>query len=84
MVRLQSQLEYFISNKLSTDSLWQGVQVILSGHETPGEGEHKIMDYIRHQKAQPGNKIVEWCNLRQVMKSRNHIIRRGNTGMVKY
>lgn len=55
MVRLQEQLEYFVSNKISNDPLWQKVKVILSGHETPGEGEHKIMDYIRFEKAQPGN-----------------------------
>ncbi len=47
MVRLQSQLKYFLTSKISTDPLWQRVRVVLSGHETPGEGEHKIMDFIR-------------------------------------
>ena len=32
MVRLQAQLQYFISNKISTDPLWGKVRVILSGH----------------------------------------------------
>eukprot|EP00095_Tigriopus_kingsejongensis_P010572 maker-scaffold1137_size60140-snap-gene-0.17 protein:Tk10572 transcript:maker-scaffold1137_size60140-snap-gene-0.17-mRNA-1 annotation:"5 -3 exoribonuclease 1" len=53
MVRLHSQLQYFITNKVSTDPLWRKVRVILSGHQTPGEGEHKIMDFIRYEKAQP-------------------------------
>ena len=54
MCRLHDQLKYFISMKISTDTLWQNVTVILSGHETPGEGEHKIMDYIRFEKSKPG------------------------------
>lgn len=33
MARLQEQLKYFVHNKLSTDRLWQGVNVYLSGHE---------------------------------------------------
>jgi 5'-3' exoribonuclease 1 len=53
MARLSKQLHYFIRKKISEDSDWQNVQVILSGHEVPGEGEHKIMEYIRLSKAQP-------------------------------
>jgi len=51
MHRLQQHLTYFVTNKISTDALWEGVKVILSGHETPGEGEHKIMDFIRHERS---------------------------------
>ncbi|XP_016995150.3 5'-3' exoribonuclease 1 [Drosophila takahashii] len=53
MVRLQDGLRAFLKTKISTDPLWQRCTVILSGQETPGEGEHKIMDYIRYMKAQP-------------------------------
>ncbi|MED6284330.1 5'-3' exoribonuclease 1, partial [Characodon lateralis] len=51
MVRLQEQLKYFVHNKVSNDKLWQNVKVFLSGHETPGEGEHKIMEFIRSENA---------------------------------
>ncbi|XP_017064851.1 5'-3' exoribonuclease 1 [Drosophila eugracilis] len=53
MVRLQEGLRAFLKTKISTDPLWQRCSVILSGQETPGEGEHKIMDCIRYMKAQP-------------------------------
>uniref|UniRef100_A0A8C4E977 5'-3' exoribonuclease 1 n=1 Tax=Dicentrarchus labrax TaxID=13489 RepID=A0A8C4E977_DICLA len=53
MARLQEQLKYFVHNKLSTDKLWQNVRVYLSGHETPGEGEHKIMEFIRSENTMP-------------------------------
>ncbi|CAN9503342.1 unnamed protein product [Ophioblennius macclurei] len=53
MARLQEQLKYFVHNKLSTDKLWQNVRIYLSGHETPGEGEHKIMEFIRSENAKP-------------------------------
>ena len=53
MARLTAQLKYFINKKITEDSDWRGVQVVLSGHEVPGEGEHKIMEYIRLAKAQP-------------------------------
>ena len=53
MAKLTRQLKYFINKKVSEDVDWQGVEIVLSGHEVPGEGEHKIMEYIRLAKAQP-------------------------------
>jgi 5'-3' exoribonuclease 1 len=62
MARLTQQLKYFIAKKVSEDVDWQGVEVVLSGHEVPGEGEHKIMEYIRQAKAQPDyNPNVRHC-----------------------
>ncbi|CAN7987458.1 unnamed protein product, partial [Ixodes pacificus] len=54
MANLQEQLEQFVAVKISSDPLWQGVKVYLSGHQTPGEGEHKIMDFIRTERSKPG------------------------------
>jgi 5'-3' exoribonuclease 1 len=52
MTKLSAHLKYFINKKVSEDANWQNVKIILSGHEVPGEGEHKIMEYIRTTKAQ--------------------------------
>lgn len=52
MERLQNTLRFFVKQKISSDPLWQKCRVILSGHDSPGEGEHKIMDYIRYLKSQ--------------------------------
>ncbi|CAO2633948.1 5'-3' exoribonuclease 1 [Lemmus lemmus] len=53
MARLHEHLKYFVNMKVSTDKSWQGVTIYFSGHETPGEGEHKIMEFIRSEKAKP-------------------------------
>ncbi|EME81653.1 uncharacterized protein MYCFIDRAFT_215434 [Pseudocercospora fijiensis CIRAD86] len=52
MARLTQQLKYFVAKKVSEDGDWQGCEIVLSGHEVPGEGEHKIMEYIRQAKSQ--------------------------------
>lgn len=54
MARLAEQLKYFVNKKISEDSNWRECKVILSGHDVPGEGEHKIVEYIRKSRAQPG------------------------------
>lgn len=53
MAKVSKHLKYFIRKKLEEDPVWQRLRVVFSGHEVPGEGEHKIMDFIRAEKSQP-------------------------------
>jgi 5'-3' exonuclease len=54
MTAVSAHMRYFIRRKLKEDPLWQGLRVVFSGHEVPGEGEHKIVSFIRAAKMRPG------------------------------
>eukprot|EP00347_Sterkiella_histriomuscorum_P002677 403367227 len=54
MFELCKQLHFFVQYKTNVDPLYQNLaQVIVSDGSIPGEGEHKMMDFIRQAKQSP-------------------------------
>lgn len=53
MYELGKQLEWFVKFKINTDPIYKNCEkVVLSDSSVPGEGEHKMMDYIRNLRMQ--------------------------------
>ncbi|KAI2626814.1 exoribonuclease Dhp1 [Xylaria nigripes] len=50
---LAISLRYWCAYKLNTDPGWANMKVIISDATVPGEGEHKIMNFVRSQRASP-------------------------------
>eukprot|EP01022_Parablepharisma_sp_SALTPOND_P026522 TRINITY_DN64324_c0_g1_i1.p1 TRINITY_DN64324_c0_g1~~TRINITY_DN64324_c0_g1_i1.p1 ORF type:complete len:1277 (-),score=166.01 TRINITY_DN64324_c0_g1_i1:68-3898(-) len=50
MHNLNEKLLHFVKDKVASDPTYQRMKVILSDSNVPGEGEHKIMEYLRQYK----------------------------------
>jgi len=53
--RIGHLLRWYVADRMTNDPLWKllGFRVIISDAHAPGEGEHKIMEFIRKQRMQP-------------------------------
>ena len=49
--RCTAHIKEFVRRKLREDPRWANLTIIFSGPDVPGEGEHKIMDFIRRERA---------------------------------
>lgn len=47
MERLNEIIKYYIQLRMEKDIAWKKLKVIYSSYRYPGEGEHKIMEYLR-------------------------------------
>ena len=51
MLKLSIAMTKWVEFKMKTDPYWQnGADVIVSGPDIPGEGEHKVMDFLRESR----------------------------------
>ncbi|KAL7998490.1 putative 5'-3' exoribonuclease, xrn1, helical domain-containing protein [Plasmopara halstedii] len=54
MAKLAKHLRFYIRDRVNNNTAWKSIKIILSDAGVPGEGEHKLMEYVRVQRSQPG------------------------------
>ena len=51
MFNLSIYMNKYIEEKKKNDILWKNINILFTGSDVPGEGEHKILEYIRNYKS---------------------------------
>lgn len=47
MDSLSQYIDWYIKKRVSESEMWQKIKVVFSSEKQPGEGEHKLVEYIR-------------------------------------
>ena len=50
MFNLTYYIKNYIQEQKKVNEDWMGIEILLTGSDVPGEGEHKILEYIRNYK----------------------------------
>lgn len=58
MHKLGSYIGFYIRKMITSDPVWKNITIVFSGANVAGEGEHKIVQYIREQ---PDRKELVHC-----------------------
>ncbi|OQS01710.1 5'-3' exoribonuclease [Achlya hypogyna] len=53
MAKLAKYMRFYVRDRINTCPGWKNIKVVFSDAGVPGEGEHKLMTYIRDQRCQP-------------------------------
>lgn len=51
MDHLTKYIDWFLRSMMTNNPYWQRLEIIFSNEKVPGEGEHKIMQYIRGKES---------------------------------
>ncbi|CCI46952.1 unnamed protein product [Albugo candida] len=54
MSKLSKYLRFYIRERINQNEAWKSIKVVFSDASVPGEGEHKLMSFVRLQRSQPG------------------------------
>ncbi|OQS07076.1 5'-3' exoribonuclease, partial [Thraustotheca clavata] len=53
MAKLAKFMRFYVRDRINSCPAWKDIKVLFSDASVPGEGEHKLMGYIRNQRSQP-------------------------------
>ena len=57
MDSITKYIDWYVRTNINTNPIWKSLEVVFSSEKVPGEGEHKLINYMRSY----GNKSESYC-----------------------